>query len=78
MAKSFTWRDLLAEIIADPSERHQLAAMLNVHPLTLTRWSTGISMPRFESLHRLIEALPAYKERLHSLLVQEIPEIRTH
>jgi len=74
MARSFTWRDLLAEIIADPSERYQLATRLNVHPLTLTRWSTGISTPRLESLYHLIEVLPAYEGQLRSLIIQEIPE----
>jgi transcriptional regulator with XRE-family HTH domain len=74
MAKSFTWRDLLAEIISNASERHQLATRLNVNPLTLTRWSKGVSMPRLESLYRLMEALPAYRERLRSLVAQEIPE----
>jgi hypothetical protein len=74
MVKSFTWRDLLAEIISESSERHRLAALLNVHPLTLIRWSTGISTPRPESLHRLVEALPIYAEQLYLLIAQEVPE----
>ena len=74
MAESFTWRNLLAQIISEPHERHQLAHKLNVHPLTLTRWSTGVSVPRLEALHRLITALPAYEEQLNFLVMQEIPQ----
>ncbi|HEY5001617.1 MAG TPA: hypothetical protein VII61_00595, partial [Ktedonobacteraceae bacterium] len=71
MAESFTWRNLLAQIISEPYERHQLAHKLNVHPLTLTRWSTGVSVPRLEALHRLVAALPAYEEQLSLLVAQE-------
>jgi hypothetical protein len=74
MAESFTWRNLLAQIISEPHERHQLAHELNVHPLTLTRWSTGVSVPRLEALHRLVAALPAYEEQLSLLVMQEIPQ----
>ena len=74
MAESFTWRNLLAQIISKPHERHQLAHKLNVHPLTLTRWSTGVSVPRLEALHRLVAALPAYEEQLALLVMQEVPQ----
>jgi hypothetical protein len=74
MAESFTWRNLLAQIISKPHERYQLAHKLNVHPLTLTRWSTGVSVPRLEALHRLVAALPAYEEQLRLLVMQEIPQ----
>lgn len=74
MTESFTWRDLLAKIIADPVERHRLADKLNVNPLTLTRWSSGTSMPRLESLHRLVQLVPEYEEQLRALIIQELPE----
>lgn len=74
MAESLTWRNLLAQIISEPHERHQLASKLNVHPLTLTRWSNGVSVPRLETLHRLVIALPDYEEQLSALVTQEIPQ----
>jgi hypothetical protein len=74
VVESFTWRNLLAQIIADPSERHRLADKLNINSLTLTRWSSGASTPRLESLHRLVVALPAYEERLRALIMQDVPE----
>src|SRR5438552_6069167 len=74
MTESFTWRDLLAKIISDPVERHRLADKLNVNPLTLTRWSSGTSMPRLESLHRMMLLLPEYEQQLRALIIQELPE----
>ena len=66
MADTLSWRDLLKSIIKDSQERTRLAAELGINAITLTRWSTGDSQPRAQSLQQLARILP---EDLHNQFV---------
>ena len=74
MTEYATWRDLLAQITRNPYQRRQLARLVGVTSHTIHDWSTGASTPRYESLHRLIKALPSQHEQLHSLITKEFPD----
>ena len=71
MHEARTWRDLLAEIIRDGKEKQRLIEELGITSITLTRWVNGESDPRPQNLHRLITALPQYREQLRVLLKKE-------
>jgi hypothetical protein len=72
MAEASSWRNLLGTIISDPQERQRLANAIGVSPFTLTRWVTNQSLPRRESLHRLVKMCPPeYSALLSNLLAQE-------
>jgi GAF domain len=68
-----TWRELLGHIIEDPVERNRIASVLEVTPFTLIRWVKSDSMkPRPQNLHRLLLALPAYRDTLLELLPDDL------
>lgn len=70
-----TWRELLGKLIADPQERQRLAEILNVNPITLTRWATSRSNPHLDNLRALIEALPQHRQQLVESIAQEFPNL---
>lgn len=74
MHKQPSWRELLGTLIEDAAERHRIATMLRVSPITLQRWARGESEPRIQNLRRLLLALPQYREYLVPLIEQEFPE----
>jgi hypothetical protein len=72
MAEASSWRNLLGTIISDPQERQRLANAIGVNPFTLTRWVTNQSLPRRESLYRLVKVCPPqYGALLSNLIAQE-------
>lgn len=73
MQRLVSWRQLLSEIIRDPTERHRIATEARVQEITLRRWASGLSMPRTYNLRLLIAAFPQqYRDRFLALLEQEI------
>jgi hypothetical protein len=67
-----TWRDLLAEIISDPEEEQRIAHELDVHRITLVRWSSGETTPVRYKLRKLLNALPDQnREQFRQLIAQE-------
>ncbi|MBV9258342.1 MAG: hypothetical protein JO215_10015 [Ktedonobacteraceae bacterium] len=66
-----TWRDLLRKVAAKPDERHRIATALRINSITITRWITGTSNPRAETLRALPRVLPEYREQLITLLRRE-------
>jgi hypothetical protein len=71
MDEPLTWRHLLGEIIALPTERQRLATELGVNPISLTRWAAGISNPRPRTFQLLLDALPEHRKQLSRLITQE-------
>ncbi|MBV8822390.1 MAG: hypothetical protein JO123_06325, partial [Ktedonobacteraceae bacterium] len=53
-----SWRDLLAEIIREREAHERLAQQIGVNPVTITHWTQEASIPRPESLIRLLHAVP--------------------
>ena len=66
-----TWRELLGQAVSKPEERHKLATTLRINAITITRWITGASNPRNETLRALPAALPEHREQMITLLKQE-------
>ena len=58
MLESSSWRELLGQIISNPTERDRLAGEIGVRSITLTRWVNGESMPRPQNIRQLLYALP--------------------
>src|SRR5258708_7482056 len=56
---SFSWQDLLRQLIEDIHERQRLAGAARVKPITLQRWASGASKPRYENMRTLLRNLPA-------------------
>lgn len=76
MAEPSSWRDLLKELIRNPSERDRLAIEIGIRPITLTRWVTGESEPRQQNLHHLLQALPSeHRDGLLQLLKEDFPAL---
>ncbi len=75
--KLYAWRILLGKIINDPQERQRVALLIGANHVTLIRWSTNKSTPRIESLRRLLQALPRYRQQLLELIPEEFPEFFT-
>jgi hypothetical protein len=71
MDEPLTWRELLREIIASPTERRRLAEGLGVTPMTLSRWTSGESSPRPRNFQQLLDALPEHRKQLSRLITQE-------
>jgi GAF domain-containing protein len=69
-----TWRELLGWIMSDPEERQRLVEELGMRTITLSHWATGDSDPRPQNLHRLLDALPRYRETLYDLIREEYPD----
>jgi hypothetical protein len=70
-----SWRDLLKQIICQKQEHQRIAHAMHVHPVTLTRWASGITTPRPGQLRALLDALPAQRKQLEALLVQSDPDL---
>ena len=68
-----TWRDVLGKIIQEAQERQNIARELGVSVVTLTRWVSGTSNPRMQSLRRLLEVLPQQRSQLTALIKEEFP-----
>ena len=73
-----TWRELLAEIISDSQERERIVQELNVNRITVARWVNKESIPRLDSLRRLLDAVPEHRKRLLDLLIRDFPDIALH
>jgi len=65
-----TWRELLAEIISDSQERERIVQELDVNRITVARWINKETMPRLDSLRRLLDAVPEQRKRLFDLLIR--------
>ena len=73
-----TWRDLLGKVASRPGERQRIAAALRINSITITRWVTGASKPRIETLRALPQALPQHYEQMITLLKLEYPDLFTN
>jgi hypothetical protein len=63
------WRELLGNIINNPTERERIASEIGVHSVTLVRWVNGETSPRSHNLRQLIRAVPKqYRTQLRVLL----------
>src|SRR5947209_740431 len=83
----FNWRTFLGEITREPQEKQRLADIMNVSPITLTRWvSTGsrsrmeqekekLPRPQVQSLRKLVAALPEYRDKLIPSILQEYRDL---
>ncbi|GHO65845.1 hypothetical protein KSC_047370 [Ktedonobacter sp. SOSP1-52] len=67
-----TWREFLGRIIHDPQEKQRIASLLNISPVTLTRWASGESTPRTQNLRQLLQTLPEHRARFVELLPEEV------
>jgi len=80
-----TWRAIVGQLAYTPEERHRLAARIGVNPVTLLRWASSSpdeigeksSTPRKDSLIKLVNALPDYRQTLITSLMQEFPRLFT-
>jgi len=71
-----TWQELLGQLIVNTRTRARLAAAIHVRPITLQRWTEGVSRPRDENLHLLIKNLPREIYPLFMrLLIVDFPEL---
>jgi transcriptional regulator with XRE-family HTH domain len=76
MQKRAAWRELLDSLIRKRAERERIAAQIGVTPVTLTRWASGESFPRSQSLRQLAQALPAqYRAEFQTLLEEDLPSL---
>src|SRR5260370_37022241 len=80
-----TWRTVVGQLAHSPEERSRLAARIGVNPVTLLRWASSSpeetgeksSTPRKDSLIKLVNALPAYRQILITSLMLEFPRLFT-
>lgn len=68
------WRELLGQITSDPAEMQRIIQALGVRDITIRRWVKGESEPRPHNLHRLIHALPEYREDFVSFFSSEFED----
>jgi hypothetical protein len=73
-----TWRDLLGKVASRPGERQRIAAALRINSITITRWVTGASKPRIETLRALPHVLPQHYAQMITLLKLEYPDLFTN
>ena len=72
MSTPSSWRDLLRDLIRQPSERERIAKEIGVNPVTLDRWCSGKSSVRSRNIGPLLQAVPAaQREQLADLLAQD-------
>ena len=63
------WRELLGNIISNPTERERIANEIGVHSVTLIRWVNGETFPRSHNLRQLVRTVPKqYRAQLRSAL----------
>ena len=77
MQQKYQWRELLGQYIGTTQERQRIADYIGVAPITLTRWASGESNPRLESIRRLLLALPDKRQLLLPSLQEEFKEYAT-
>lgn len=78
MPERASWRDLLKTMIKSPAERERLANAVGVNPLTLERWTAGVSIPRLSNVQQLLQALPdEHRLPFHDLLLRDYPELHS-
>jgi len=53
-----SWRELLGQMISNPTERERLANEIGVRSITLMRWVNGETVPRAQNIRQLVYALP--------------------
>jgi transcriptional regulator with XRE-family HTH domain len=70
-----TWRELLGEIISNSSEKQRIAQALKINPVTLSRWSSGHTRPRYDNIRLLLEAVPQQRKQLAELLADDFPQL---
>ncbi len=71
------WRDVLNAHIQDVQERQKIAMALGVHPLTLIRWASGISVPRRpQTLRDLVDFMPEQREKVLQSIMEEFPMLQ--
>lgn len=70
-----TWRELLGEIISNSLEKQRIAQALKINPVTLSRWSSGHTKPRYDNIRLLLEALPQQRKQLAELLADDFPQL---
>lgn len=64
-----SWRDLLKVIISNSFERERIAQQMGIHPVTLSRWAQGFSVPRPSNLTQLLQNLsPDARKQFAELL----------
>lgn len=74
--KASTWRELLNELIEDSDEKERIARAAHVQPITLVRWSQGISRPREDNMRMLLKAMhPSVYLSLVRLIANDFPEL---
>lgn len=77
MQQARSWRDVLAEIIKDAHEKQRMTQVLGVNQMTLIRWATNQSRPRYQHHKKLLDAIPAqFKQEFSVLFAEEFPESR--
>jgi hypothetical protein len=71
-----TWRELLGKIISNTQEKQRIAQSLKINPVTLSRWSSGHTKPRYDNVRQLLEALPQqHRKQFVELLAYDFPQI---
>ena len=70
-----SWRDLLGEIISDPQEKQRIAQILKINPVTLSRWCSSTTKPRYDNIRLLLEALPHYQAQFAEFLADDFPQL---
>lgn len=75
MQNRITWRQLLAQMIADGAERQRICQQLGIHQMTLTRWANNISQPRPDLLRSFVQTLSPGHEELRTLILQDYPNL---
>lgn len=78
MQEIHTWRTWLGQYVIDYQGRVKIARDLGVHPITLTRWITGKSTPRSDSLRPLLDIFSEQREHLLELIIKEFPHFAAH
>lgn len=63
-----TWRQFLAEIIANSKEKQRISRELDVGPRTLERWVLGATPRSNRLMSQLVDALPQHRELLTELI----------
>ncbi len=71
MEELHSWRGLLKMIISNPREKQRIAGELGLNPITLVRWTTQTTDPRPHNLHRLLDAIPLYRDQMLELIRDE-------
>ena len=72
------WREILITVANTTAERKRIAAVLDISPVTIGRWTKtneNMKQPRIEKLRLLPDALPQYREELTTSLKEEYPHI---